>query len=123
MKTDYFLKILKEALSTDIVSFSEFAVLCDLPDGFMFNDVHDILELALRNGVEVGGAVNMGDYVKFVAWEGSLPKKLLLLRERFESCSWEQVQFTVWFCVTNNVDEWVSVEEAGSIKVKGDNLR
>jgi hypothetical protein len=96
-----------DILSTDIASCSDIKqIIRETPDKENRNISMDevIRELLLQN-IRIGQTVDIGGYVKFIAWNGAVDGLIKRAHHEINSQLEYNKDYAVWFCLPENIDE------------------
>ncbi len=70
-------------------------------------ELKDVLEELLSGNVEIGVARSASpDHVEFIAWKGTIGKRLARAAESVENLSGPDREFAYWLCLREHVDRF-----------------
>jgi hypothetical protein len=99
-----------DALKDDLVSAGELRqiVADSLVETAEARDyMAEVIRHLLAESIEIGEARNIeGNYVKFIAWKGSITDRCERAFRQWESLHQSDREFAFWFCLRENVDEY-----------------
>lgn len=99
----------KSALETDIVSRGELGqIIADGYSGRMEprKCMEEIIAYLLEENVQIGYAIAVEKYVKFVAWRGGVDERVERAFREGDTYSETDRAFAFWLCAPSNVDEF-----------------
>ena len=101
---------IRDALQDDLVSVGEVRQIIADTAGAKAeggDPLEQILRGLLADDIEIGYAKNVsGNYVKFVAWKGSITERCERAYHELETCGDGDRGFAFWVCLRANVDEY-----------------